>query len=118
MQNHKRGECPEPVEGQTSHHTHFVYILECSDGSLYIGSTRNVENRIKDHNSGKGAVFTSLRRPVRLVYKEPFPCIEFAVTRERQIKKWSRSKKEALIRGNLKALKNLSKHRNKLVSES
>jgi putative endonuclease len=47
------------------------------------------------------------------VYKEPFPCIEFAVKRERQIKKWSRGKKEALIRGDLKALKNLSKHRNR-----
>jgi putative endonuclease len=100
---HKRGEC----------RTYFVYILECSDGSLYIGSTRNVENRIKAHNSGKGAVFTSQRRPVRLVYKEPFPCLEFAVKRERQIKKWSRGKKEALIRGDLKALKNLSKHRNR-----
>jgi putative endonuclease len=47
------------------------------------------------------------------VYKEPFPCIEFAVKRERQIKKWSRDKKEALIRGDLKALKKLSKNLNR-----
>ncbi len=54
-----------------------MYILECADGSYYVGSTRDVEKRVDQHNSGKGAAYTSGRRPVRLVY-----CAEFATIAE------------------------------------
>ena len=126
-----RAECPEPVEGlskgtsQTRNpslveysalkearrmqHTYYFYILKCSDGSYYAGSTTNLENRAKAHNQGEGATHTAKRRPVRLVYHEGFNSFDDAVKRERQIKKWSRAKKEALIFGEKKTLKKLSK---------
>ena len=87
---------------------HF-YILKCSDGSYYAGSTTNIENRIKTHNKGEGPAYTAKRRPVRLVYNEEFSSLDGTVKRERQIKKWSRAKKEALIFGEKKMLKKLSK---------
>ena len=89
--------------------TYFFYILKCSDGSYYTGSTTNLENRIKAHNQGEGATHTAKRRPVRLVYHEQFTSFDDAEKRERQIKKWSRAKKEALISGEKKKLKKLSK---------
>ena len=89
--------------------THFFYILKCSDGSFYVGSTTNLENRVKTHNQGKGATYTSKRRPVQLVYHEQFKSFDDAVQRERQVKKWSRAKKEALIRGEMETLQKLSK---------
>ena len=89
--------------------THFFYILKCSDGSFYVGSTTNLENRVKTHNQGKGATYTSKRRPVQLVYHEQFKSFDDAVKRERQVKKWSRAKKEALIRGEMETLGKLSK---------
>ena len=88
---------------------HFVYILKCADGSFYVGSATDLEDRLKRHNSGNGAVFTALRRPVKLVYQEPYKYLDDAIKRERQIKKWSRTKKEALINGELETLKKLSK---------
>ena len=96
------------IEG---HYMCFVYILKCNDGSLYVGSTHNVEERLRAHNLGNGALFTAQRRPVRLVYKEPFEHIEDALKREHQIKKWSRAKKEALIDGDFSVLRNLSKRK-------
>jgi len=89
--------------------THFFYILKCSDGSFYIGETTNLKNRVKTHNQGKGATSTAKRRPVHLVYHEAFGSLDDAVKRERQVKKWSRAKKEALISGEMKALQKLSK---------
>ena len=91
--------------------THFFYILTCSDGSFYIGSTTNIKNRVKIHNQGKGATYTAKRRPVHLVYYEAFETLDDAVKRERQVKKWSRAKKEALIHGEMESLKKLSKSR-------
>ena len=90
---------------------HFVYILKCADGSFYVGSATDIEGRLKRHNSGNGAVYTTLRLPVKLVYQEPYKKLGNAVKRERQIKKWSRAKKEALINGELESLKKLSKSR-------
>ena len=90
---------------------HIVYILKCADGSFYVGSATDIEDRLKRHNSGNGAGFTALRRPVKLVYQEPCKNLGDAVKRERQIKKWSRDKKEALINGELETLKKLSKSR-------
>ena len=90
---------------------HFVYILKCADESFCVGSAIDLEDRLRRHNSGKGAVFTASRRPVKLVYKEPCQNLDDAVKRERQIKKWSRAKKEALINGELESLKKLSRSR-------
>ena len=76
-----------------------VYILRCSDGSCYVGSTSNLEYRLAEHQAGALRGYTSLRRPVELVWSEEFAIEHDAFLAERQIKGWSRAKKEALIRG-------------------
>jgi len=87
----------------------YVYIVRCCDGSLYTGSTRgHLEDRINQHNAASFGGYTSTRRPVKLVYSEHFDRITDAVSAERQIKGWSRAKKEALIRGDFERLKALS----------
>ena len=91
--------------------SHYVYILKCSDGSYYIGLSTNPDERIKRHNSGRGAKYTFKRRPVKLVYTEPHDNLADAVRRETQIKKWSHAKKSALITGDIKKLKFLAKRR-------
>lgn len=75
----------------------YTYILKCSDNSLYTGWTNNLEHRIQDHNTGKGAKFTKGRGPVELVYSESFKTKEEAMKREYAIKKMSRSQKLELI---------------------
>lgn len=88
----------------------FVYILKCADGSYYTGSARgDLDRRIGQHQSGELAVYTSTRRPIELVWSLSFQRITDAVLMERQIKGWSRAKKEALIRGDFEALPILSK---------
>ncbi len=74
-----------------------VYMLECSDGSLYTGIARNLKNRITAHNEGKGARYTRSRRPVRLVWSEPAFDRSTASQREAQIKSMGRQAKLALI---------------------
>jgi putative endonuclease len=76
---------------------HFVYIVRCADGTLYTGYARDPNARIKAHNSGRGARYTSGRRPVRLVYSESFESIGDALRRERALKQRSRAQKEELI---------------------
>ena len=90
---------------------HSVYILRCADGSFYVGSAQNLDARLKAHNDGRGAAYTFKRRPVHVVYSEAFSSETEAVTRERQLKRWSQGKKEALIAGDLERLKRLSKRR-------
>ena len=85
---------------------HFVYILRCADGSLYIGETNDVDARLVAHNEGRSP-HTARRLPVTLVYAEAFADREAALTRERQLKRWTRAKKEALVTGDLVALKRL-----------
>ena len=80
---------------------HYVYILRCVDGTLYVGSARDLDERLKAHNDGRGAAYTFKRRPVRLVYSEPFDSHDRTLARERQLKHWSYGKKQALIEGNL-----------------
>ena len=75
----------------------FMYILQCSDGSYYTGSTKDLELRIRQHNAGEGANYTRKRLPVKLVYYEEFQRIDDSFYREKQIQGWSRKKKEALI---------------------
>ena len=76
----------------------YVYILKCNDNSYYVGSSTNIEDRVKRHNQGKGAQYTKLRRPVTLVYVERFDIKNLAERREIQIKKMSVINKEHLIK--------------------
>ena len=90
---------------------HYVYILRCADSSFYVGSAQDLDARLKAHNEGRGAAHTFKHRPVRLVYSESCVSEGAAVARERQLKRWSRQKKEALIKGDLDGLKHFSKRR-------
>lgn len=74
-----------------------VYILRCSDGTLYTGIATDVARRTAVHNSGKGAKYTRSRRPVTVVYQEPQPDRSSALKREIEIKKLSRAQKLQLI---------------------
>ena len=87
----------------------YVYILRCSDGSLYTGQTNNLESRLLAHNSGKGSKYTASRRPVVIVYHEPAESKSAALQRELQIKSWTKAKKIALIQGDYDTLKKLSR---------
>ena len=90
----------------------FVYILKCSDGSFYVGTTRtDLEDRIIQHNAGHFGGYTSKRRPVELVCSQAFERIADAVTAERTLKGWSRAKKIALVDGRLDALSELARRR-------
>ncbi|WEO78081.1 GIY-YIG nuclease family protein [Cryobacterium sp. SO2] len=88
----------------------FIYILQCSDGSFYVGSTWDLERRIAQHNTAdQGAAYTRRRRPVHLVYCEETDRIEDAYAREKQIQGWGRAKRIALIEGRFDDLPGLSK---------
>jgi putative endonuclease len=77
----------------------FVYILECSDQTLYVGCTNNLKRRLEQHNNSKwGAHYTKTRRPVKLLYSETFPTLKEARRREMEIKGWRREKKLDLIK--------------------
>jgi putative endonuclease len=91
----------------------WFYILRCADGSCYIGTSRSedLETRISQHNQGTSGGYTAKRRPVVLVYSAHLDNIVDAIAYERQVKGWSRAKKEALIRGDFVALQDLSKSR-------
>ena len=89
----------------------YVYILECQNKSLYTGVTDNVEPRFKRHQTSQGGHYTSHIRPKRILYKEEFKTLSEAKNREQQIKRWSKSKKLALIKGDRTELMNLSKSR-------
>jgi putative endonuclease len=79
----------------------YVYILECSDETLYTGWTVNIEKRLQEHNSGNyGAKYTKSRRPVKLVHLEMFDSLSGVLKRESQIKKMSRAEKLQLIKQN------------------
>ena len=78
---------------------HFVYIVRCADGTLYTGYARDPRARERVHNRGRGARYTSGRRPVYLVYSESFRSRGAALSREHRLKQLSREKKEALVRG-------------------
>lgn len=77
---------------------YYVYIVECSDKTLYTGWTNNLEKRILEHNSGKGgAKYTRARRPVTLVYVENFSSLSGALKREALIKRLTRAQKLLII---------------------
>jgi putative endonuclease len=89
----------------------FVYMLRCADGSFYVGSAtgEDLTPRIAQHRAGTFGGYTSMRRPVELVWSEYFDRITDAIAAERQIKGWSRAKKIALIDGDWSSLQKLSK---------
>ncbi len=76
----------------------YMYILECSDRSLYVGSTRNLDRRLWEHNEGLGSAYTRHRLPVRLLYFEKYDRIDAAFAREKQVQGWSRAKRLALVK--------------------
>ena len=79
---------------------YYVYILECSDKTLYTGWTTNIDKRVQEHNNGKdGAKYTRSRRPLRLVYSETCSTLSEALQREARIKRLSRGEKVELIQG-------------------
>jgi putative endonuclease len=90
----------------------WLYILMCCDGSYYVGITRtSLESRVAQHNAGSFRGYTASRRPVELIFSQWFDQITDAIENERKLKKWSRAKKEALIRGDFASLPKLAKRR-------
>jgi putative endonuclease len=85
-----------------------VYVLRCSDGSYYVGSTVNLEARLRQHELGEAAEYTKRRRPVSLVYAHEFATAAEAFAMEKKIQGWSRAKREALIAGRFDLLPDLS----------
>jgi predicted GIY-YIG superfamily endonuclease len=102
----ERVECPEPVEGLV-----WIYILLMYNGMFYVGQSHDVAIRLKRHADGTGARQTRHLKEFILVFVEGPMDPDSATKRERQIKKWSRAKKLALIRGDQETLKQLSKSR-------
>jgi putative endonuclease len=86
----------------------YMYILKCANNTYYTGSTKDLERRIEEHQTGFGANYTKKHLPVELVYFEKFDRIDFAFIREKQVQNWSRKKKEALIKGEYELLKKFS----------
>jgi putative endonuclease len=77
----------------------YVYIIQCSDDSLYTGTTTDISRRVNEHNRSKGGNYTRIRMPVKLAYQEEHPNRSAALKREIQIKRWSKERKLALING-------------------
>jgi putative endonuclease len=89
---------------------YYIYILQCSDNSYYTGVTNDIEKRFHEHQEGLiEGCYTHNRRPLQLMHVEEFTDIIEAISREKQIKGWSRQKKEALINGDFEGLVRLSK---------
>jgi len=87
----------------------WMYILECCDDSYYVGSTKDLQLRLSQHQEGIGANYTSKRLPVKLVYCEEYDRIDDAFYREKQVQGWTRRKREALINGKPELLPTLAK---------
>ena len=89
----------------------WAYLLQCADGSYYAGHTDDLPSRVGSHQAGRGGDYTARRLPVALVWSQEFPTRIEALASERQIKGWSRAKKEALIAGDWTALPQLARSR-------
>ena len=90
--------------------TYHVYILKCADNSLYTSITSDLQKRLEEHRLGKRKS-THMRRPIKLVFKAEFSKISMAVSSEMEIKKWSHTQKEALIKRGKRALPSLAQRR-------
>ncbi|WP_064966292.1 GIY-YIG nuclease family protein [Tenacibaculum ovolyticum] len=89
---------------------YYVYILKCSDNSYYTGFTSDIKQRLIEHKEGKyPESYTFKRRPLELVFYCEFTNAELAIEKEKQLKKWSKIKKEALINNEFEKLPNLAK---------
>ncbi len=86
----------------------YTYILRCADDTLCVGHTADLASREQTHNEGKGAKYTAVRRPVRMVYAEEHATVASAIARECQLKRWNSKKKEALIHDDREILRSLS----------
>ncbi|MGY6559957.1 MAG: GIY-YIG nuclease family protein [Nitritalea sp.] len=96
----------------------YMYILECSDGSYYTGSTKYLNLRLAQHQAGKGSKHTRKRLPVKLLYFEEYARVDEAFYREKQVQGWSRKKKEALMKGFTDELKKLAECMNESHSKN
>ena len=95
----------------------YMYILQCSDGHYYTGTTIDLEKRMEEHQFGIGANFTHKLSPEKLLYFETFERIDDAYYREKQVQGWSRKKKEALMKRQLGTLHELAKCQNETLSK-
>ena len=94
----------------------FVYILECADGKTYTGTYRgsDIETRLGEHNCALyPEAWTASRLPVKLLWCQNFDRATDAITLEKQLKKWSRAKKDAFIRGDIRTLKTLAQSKSR-----
>ena len=89
----------------------YVYILQCGDGAFYVGSARDLEVRLAQHQAGDGGNYTAKRQPVELVFCEEYDRIDDAYDREKQLQGWGRAKRKALIEGRIGDLPGLSRSR-------
>ena len=91
--------------------TYYIYLLECSDGSYYIGITNNLQKRLWEHESAHDEdAYTFSRRPVVLKWFEEFTNVHHAIETEKQLKRWSRRKKQALIERDWEKLSTFSRN--------
>jgi len=86
-----------------------LYVLECSDGTLHIGHTDRLEERMRQHDSGYADAYTAKRKPLKLLHVEEFESRYDALAMERKLKGWSKAKKLAYIAGDWHAIRVLSK---------
>ncbi|MEI6465841.1 MAG: GIY-YIG nuclease family protein [Verrucomicrobiota bacterium] len=102
--------CPESGPG-----LYWVYILQSADGAYYVGQTSDLRERLRKHRLGLGSKHTHDHVTPQLVYADPLVDLTAAVQRERQLKRWSRSKKAALIRSDFDRLRKLSRSRDQPI---
>lgn len=91
----------------------WIYRLRCADGSFYLGHTDDIERRLDEHHAGRCACYTQSRRPLVLAFSQEFSTREEALIAERQIKGWSRAKKQALVDGDWEAINRLGRGRHR-----
>jgi predicted GIY-YIG superfamily endonuclease len=96
----------------------WTYTLRCGDGTYYVGCTTNIDQRLGEHIAGTHGGYTASRRPVEMIWAAEFPTIDDAISVERQLKGWSRVKKEALVQGDFEDLPGLSRSRFKRLGGS
>ncbi|VXB52152.1 conserved hypothetical protein [Microbacterium sp. 8M] len=86
----------------------YAYILRCSDGTFYAGSTNDLDRRLEEHAAGEGAAYTQRRLPVQLVWPAEFDRVDEAFAWEKRIQGWSHAKRAAFIEGGLEAIRGWS----------
>jgi predicted GIY-YIG superfamily endonuclease len=95
----QRVECPELIEGLKYSMSYFTYIILCDNSKYYVGHSSDVDRRFERHLQKNGAKFTAQNTPTEILWKQEFKTEIEAIRREKQIKGWSKIKKENLIKG-------------------